>query len=150
MSIQSLSHVQLFASPWTINPKSPLFMGFSWQEYFKWVAISYSTVSSQPRDGTCISWVSCTAGTFFTTKPPGKEKVKLLSCIRLFVTPWTIDYQASLSMAFSRQDYWSGLPYPSPGDLPDPGIKPGPTALQADTLPSEPPGKPPSHQGSPL
>ena len=45
-------------------------------------------------------------------------------------------------MGFSRQEYWSGLPVPSPGDLPDPGIEPGSPALQADTLPSEPPGKP--------
>ena len=45
-------------------------------------------------------------------------------------------------MGFSRQEYWSGLPFPSPGDLPDPGIKPRSPALQADTLPSEPPGKP--------
>ena len=45
-------------------------------------------------------------------------------------------------MEFSRQEYWRGLPFPSPGDLPNPGIKPGPHALQADALPSEPPGKP--------
>ena len=53
-----------------------------------------------------------------------------------------IAYQAPLSMGFSRQEYWSGLPFPSPGDLPDPGIKGGSPALQADALPSEPPGKP--------
>ena len=51
-------------------------------------------------------------------------KVKALSCVQLFVTPWTIVYQASPSMGFSRQEYWSGLPFPSPGDLPDPGIEP--------------------------
>ena len=45
-------------------------------------------------------------------------------------------------MGFSRQEYWSGLSFPLPGDLPDPGIKPGSSALQADSLPSEPPGKP--------
>ena len=50
--------------------------------------------------------------------------------------------QAPLSMGFSRQEYWSGLPFPSPGDLPNPGIKPGSPALQADALSSEPPGKP--------
>ena len=49
----------------------------------------------------------------------------MLSWVQLFVTPWTIVYQASLSMEFSRQEYWSELPFPSPGDLPDPGIKPG-------------------------
>ena len=73
---------------------------------------------------------------------PQKVKVKLLSRVRLFATPWIVAYQASLSMGFSRQEYWSGLPFPSPGDLPDPGIKPRSPALQADSLPSEPPGKP--------
>ena len=68
-------------------------------------------------------------------------KVKLLSPVQLFVTPWTVAYQAPLSMEFSRQGYWSGLPFPSPGDLPNPGIKPRSPALQADALPSEPPGK---------
>ena len=58
-----------------------------------------------------------------------------------FVTPWTVDHQAPLSMEFSRQEYWSELPVPSPGDLPNPGIKPMSLALQADSLLSEPPGK---------
>ena len=68
-------------------------------------------------------------------------KVKSLSRVRLFVTPWTIAYQVPTSMGFSRQGDWSGLPFPSPGDLPNPGIEPGSPALQADALPSEPPGK---------
>ena len=68
-------------------------------------------------------------------------KVKLLSRVRLFVTPWTITYQASLSMGFSRQEYQRGFPFPSPGDLPDPAIEPRSPALQADALTSEPPGK---------
>ena len=68
-------------------------------------------------------------------------KVKSLSHVRLFETPWTVAYQAPLSMEFSRQEYWSGLPFPSPGDLPNPGIEPRSPALQADALPSEPPGK---------
>ena len=55
-----------------------------------------------------------------------------------FATPWTIAYQAPLSIGFSRQEYCSGLPFPSPGDLPDPGIELGSPALQADSLPSEP------------
>ena len=59
-----------------------------------------------------------------------------------FVTPWTIASQAPLSMEFSRQEFWSGLPFPPPGDLADPGIEPRSPALQADSLPSEPPGKP--------
>ena len=58
------------------------------------------------------------------------------------MTPWTVAYQAPPSMGFSRQEYWSGLPFPSPGDLPDPGIQPGSPALEADALTSEPPGKP--------
>jgi len=56
--------------------------------------------------------------------------------------PWTVVGQAPLSIGFSRQEYWSGLPFPSPGDLPDPGIEPGSPALQSDSLPSEPPGNP--------
>ena len=70
------------------------------------------------------------------------EKVKSLSRVWLFATPWTVAYQAPPSMGFSRQEYWSGLPFPSPGDLPDPGIEPGSPAFQADALASEPPGKP--------
>ena len=71
-----------------------------------------------------------------------KVKVKSFSCVRLFATPWTVAYQAPLSMGFSRQEYWSGLPFPSPGDLPKPGIEPGSPTLEADNLTSEPPGKP--------
>jgi len=59
-----------------------------------------------------------------------------------WLTPWTVAHQASLSMGFSRQEYWSGLPFPSPGDLPNPGIEPGSPVLQADRVLSEPPGKP--------
>ena len=70
-----------------------------------------------------------------------KVKVKLLSRVQLFATPWTVAYQAPPSMGFSRQEYWSGLPFPSPGDLPNPGIQARCPALQADALPSEPPGK---------
>ena len=75
------------------------------------------------------------------------------------MTPWTVAYQALLSMGFSRQEYWNGLPFPSPADLPDPGIKPRSPALQADALPSEGPGKPktdmneedyPDHLGGPV
>ena len=64
-------------------------------------------------------------------------KVKLLSRVRLLATPWIAAYQAPLSMGFSRQEYWNGLPFSSPGDVPNPGIEPGPPALQADTFPSE-------------
>ena len=70
------------------------------------------------------------------------KRVKLLSPARLYVTPWMVACQAPSSMEFSRQEYWSGLPFPSPGDLPNPGIELGSSALQADFLPYEPPGKP--------
>ena len=66
---------------------------------------------------------------------------QLLSRVRLFVTPRTVVHQAPLPMEFSRQEYWSGLPYPPPGVLQDPGVELGFPALQADSLPSEPPGK---------
>ena len=60
--------------------------------------------------------------------------MKLLSCVRLFATPCTVAYQAPPSTGFSRQDYWSGLLFPSPGDLPDPGIEPVSPALEADAF----------------
>ena len=69
-----------------------------------------------------------------------RKKVKPLSHVQFFVTPWTVAYQAPPSMGFSRQEYWSRLPFPSPGDLPNPGIEPRSPTLQTDTLPSEPPG----------
>ena len=62
-----------------------------------------------------------------------RKKVKLLSHVRLLATPGTVAFQAPPSMGFSRQEYWSGLPFPSPGDLCDPGIEPGSPALQVDT-----------------
>ena len=65
----------------------------------------------------------------------------MLSCALLFSTPWIAAHQAPLSVEFSRQDYWSGWPFSPPGNVPNPGIEPGSLALQADALPSEPPGK---------
>ena len=103
--------------------------------------------------------------------------MKSLSRVRLFAIPWTLAYQAPLSMEFSRQEYWSGLPFPSPGDLPDtgiepgsptrpfptqgwspglphgrqtlldPGMEPGSPTRQADALPPEPAGKPRVREG---
>ena len=70
------------------------------------------------------------------------DEVKLLSRVGLLAVPLTVAYQAPPSMEFSRQEYWSELSFPSPGDLPDLRIEPGSPALQADSLPSEPPGKP--------
>ena len=70
------------------------------------------------------------------------SEVKLLSHVRLFATPWTVTYQAPPSMGFSRQEYWSGLPFPSPGDLPHPGTEPTSPALAGGFFIAEPPGKP--------
>ena len=72
-----------------------------------------------------------------------KVKVKLLSHVRLSATPWTVAYQASPSMGFPRQEYWNGLPFPSPANLPDPGIEPVSPAWQANSLPL-------SHVASPI
>ena len=71
-------------------------------------------------------------------------------CVRAYpiLCDPTDSRQGPLSMEFSRQEYWSGLPCPPPGDLPDPGIEPGSSALQVDSLPSEPPGKPVDSLGS--
>ena len=81
------------------------------------------------------------AGGFLTTSAT-IVKVKSLSRVQLSVTPWTVAYQAPQSMEFSRQEYWGGLPFPSPGYHPNPGIEPMSPALQADALLFEPPGKP--------
>ena len=70
-------------------------------------------------------------------------KVKLLSCVRLFVTPWTVAHHAPPSMGFSRQEYGVGCYFLFQGNLPDPVIEPKSPTLQADALTSEPPGKPP-------
>ena len=69
------------------------------------------------------------------------SKVNSLSRVQLFATPWTVAHHTPPSMGFSSQEYWSGLPFPSPGDLPDPGIETRSPAFQADALTSEPPGK---------
>ena len=71
-----------------------------------------------------------------------RGKVNSLSHVQLFVTPWTLAYQASQSVGFSRQQYWSGLPFPSPGDLPDPGSNSGLPHCGQTLYPL-------SHQGSP-
>ena len=72
----------------------------------------------------------------------GESESEVAQLCPTLCNPWTVAHQAPPSMGFSRQEYWSGLPFPSPGDLPDPGIKPRSPTLQADTLTSAPPGKP--------
>ena len=68
--------------------------------------------------------------------------VQWIAVFDFFVTTWTVAHHAPLFMGFSRQEYWSVLPLPSPGDLPEPGIEPGSPAFQTDPLWSESPGKP--------
>ena len=101
----------------------------------EWVPISFSRGSCQPRYWTLVFCSSCMASRLVGGNLVAK------SCLTL-VTPWTIACQDPLSMGFSRQGYWSGLPFPSPGGLPNPGIEPGSPALQADSLLTELPGKP--------
>ena len=114
----------------------------------QWRGLKGRTESNDP----IVSWVrSCSS---LSPMPPPSLSTdsvtlfsytvkvkKSLSHVQLFATPWTVARQPPLSMGFSRQEYWSGLPFPSPGDLPDPGIEPRSPALQADALSCEPPGK---------
>ena len=145
---QLLSCVPLFCDPWTAARQAPLSIGFPRQEFptsrdfpdpgFKPASLAFPTL----------------AGGFFTTgatweAPSASCDMKLLSHAQLFATPWIVAYQAPPSIGFSRQEYWSGLPFPSPGDLPNPEIEPWSFTLQADTLPSKPPGKPISFLGWP-
>ena len=116
-------------------------LGVSQPRNLKWVAISSGDLPNpgiKPRS-------PYIAGRFFTVWVTREALyyawVKSLSRVRLFATPWTIAHQAPPSTEFSREEYWRGLSFPSPGDLPDPGIEPRSPALQADTLPSEPQGK---------
>ena len=92
-----------------------------------------------------ISHAECATGKAKNIKPSWKcknESVSRSVVSNSFATPWTLPHQAPVSIGFSRREYWRGLPFPSPRDLPDPGIKPRSPALQPDSLPSEPPGKP--------
>ena len=147
--LNRFTRVWLLVTLWTVAHQAPLCLGFPRQEY--WSGLPCPPVGDLPNSG--IKPVSLTspalAGRFFTTGVSWEAQsvytmkkwsvVKSLSCVRLFATPWTVAYQAP-SMGFSRQEYWSRLPFPSPGDLPNSGIKPmSPVspALQVDPLPAE-------------
>ena len=140
------SHIWLFCNSVDCSPPDTSIHGISWARTLEWVAISFSRGSSWPRDRNCISFIGRGIVYCWATREAlniwwVSEWVKSLSHVWLFVTPWTVAYQAPPSMRFTRQECWSGLPFPSPGDLPDPGIEPRSPSLQADALPSEPPGK---------
>ena len=122
--------------------QAPPFLGISRQEY--WSGSPFPSPGDLPDPG--IKHMSpALQADALTSEPPGKPyeygwKWKLSrSVVSDSATPWTVAHQAPPSMGISRQEYWSGLPFPSPGDLPDPGIEPRSPALQADTLTSEPP-----------
>ena len=125
------NQVQLFVTLWTIVCQSPLSMGFSRQEY--WSGLPFPPLGNLPNPG--IEPTSPTSpaltGRFFTTEIPRKpgemvqfSSVQSLSRVRLLRPPWTITCQSPLSMGFSRQEYWSGLPFPSPGIFPIQGLNP--------------------------
>ena len=147
MCTQSLSCVQFFVTPWTVACQAALSMEFSRQEY--WGGLPFPTPGDLPKPGIETSFLASPglAGGFFTTEPPGKPFEHIgggwvtKSCLTL-ATPWTVAYHAPLCMEFSSQKYWSGLPFPFPEDLPDPGFKPRSSTMQADSLPTELQGKP--------
>ena len=121
-----------FVTPQTVACQDPLSMGFPRQDYWSELPFPYPGDLLNPA---IKSMSSVLAGRFSTTESPGTPKS--ISRIRLFVTPWTVACQASLSMEFYRQEYWNELPLPSPGDLPNPGIEAGSPMLQADSLLTE-------------
>jgi len=137
--IKHLSHAWSFVTPQTVSHQAPLSMGFPSQEYRS--RLPFLSSRTLPRSGFKPMFLSL-AGGFFTIEPPatsGKSKevkVKVICPVWLFLAPWTTQ-----SMEFSRLEYWSGWPFPPPGDLPNPGIEPRDPALQADSLPVEPQGK---------
>ena len=113
----------------------------------EWVVMPSSRAPSRPRVRTHVSYSSCASGRFFTAEPPRSPYDLMLllsrfSRVRHFVTQWTIVHQAPLSMDFSRQEHWSGLPFPLLGDLPSSGIEPTPPASAGRFFTTEPPGKP--------
>ena len=108
---------------------SPPFL-FLDNHFFNFIYMLVCNIYPSTREQTVSCTDSVTSGSLVTK-----------SCPILAIT-WTVACQAPLSMRFSRQEYWSGLPFPSPGDLPNPGIKPRSPALQADSFPTELQGKP--------
>ena len=103
----------------------------------EWIAISFSRGSSRPRKSAFPGSPALQADALLSEPMPKNVQLLLLSHfsrVRLFATPWTIVYETPPSMEFSKQENWSGLPFPSPGALPNPGIEPMSPALQADAF----------------
>ena len=143
--LSCFSPVQLFTTPCTAVHQAPLSMAFSRQEY--WSGLPHPPSGNLPKPG--IKPMSFTflvlAGVFFTTLPGKLQvnlKVKVCSVVSDSWWPlWTVAHQAPLSMEFSRKEYWRGLPFPPPGDLPNPGTGPRSPVLHANSLLTEPPRK---------
>ena len=136
-----------FSTPWTVAHQALLSTEFSRQEY--WSGRPSPTAGDFPNPG--IKSPSpespASANRFFTAEPSGKppsistvqfSSVQSLSRVQLFATPWTVAHQILLSTEFSRQEYWSRLSFPSPGDLPNPGIKSSSPALAGRFYTTEP------------
>ena len=137
-----MSVVSNSATLWTVALQAPLSIGFSRQEYWSGVPCPQGIFPTQTLNWNLLHWQAGSLPLAPPYFPWKKVKVKSLGYVQLFTTPWTVAYQAPLSMGFSRQECQSGLPFPSPGDLPHSGIELRSPTLPADALPSEPPGKP--------
>ena len=144
--MSDLSRVWLIATPWTAACQAPLSVEFSRQEY--WSGSPSPTPGDLRYPGIeATSPVSCAlVGEFFTTEPPGKPETPVL-CLdtESWLTPWPLGLWSTRLLCFwgfSRWGCWSGVPCPPPGALPNPGMEPRSPAVWADSLPSEPPGKP--------
>ena len=142
--LSRFSHVGLFATPWIVAREALLSIGFSKQEYWRGLSFPFPGYLTDPEiECGCLTFHVCSLPRV-TRKPFNRVKAwkhQSFSRVRLFATPWTVAHQAPLSIGFSRQEYWSRFPSPSPRDLPDPGMEPRSPALQTDSLPL-------SHQGS--
>ena len=137
LEIEVLVAQSTLCNPMDCSPPGSSVHGILQARILEWVAMPFSRGSSWPRDWTCnllhcrqilYHWATREARIYLFTPP----------CIKLFTTPWTVALQALLSMELSGQEYWSGLPFPSPGGLPNPGIEPTSSALAG--------GLPLSHQ----
>ena len=132
-----------FVTIWIVAHQASLSMEFPRQEY--WSGLPWPPPGDLPNPGTGPEALTSAALAAGSLPPalPGKPcyVCQSLSCVRLFATPWPVACWAPLSMGFSSQEYWSGLPCPSPGDLSDPGIEPRSATLQVDSSRAEPLGK---------
>ena len=112
-------------SLWSNSPPGSSVQGILQARILEWVTISFSRDLPDPG---IKPWSPALQADSVLSEPPGKvkkAKAKSLSRVRLFATPWTVAHQAPQSMEFSRQEYWSGLPFPSPGIFPTQGSNPG-------------------------